>query len=67
MQQALRADKSPAIQVQAQFDDEMKLSLRPAVFQKLTKIGGLFAQEKRPEDYYKNRMLKKLNKSLHHG
>ena len=61
------ADSSPAIQVRAGFQNEMKLSLRPAIFQKLAKIGTLFAEEKKPEEYFKNKMLGKLKKSMYHG
>ena len=64
---ALMAVRSPAIEVKAQFDDEMKFSLRPAVFQKLTRIGNLFTEGKKPEYYYKNKMLEKLRKSSHQG
>ena len=64
---ALMAVRSPAIEVKAQFDDEMKFSLRPAVFQKLTRIGSLFTEGRKPEYYYKNKMLEKLRKSSHQG
>ena len=60
---ALQADPSPAIQVRAGFENEMKFSLRPVVFQKLTKIGTLFTEDKKPEEYFKNKMLKKLSNS----
>ena len=45
----------------------MKFSLRPVVFQKLTRIGTLFAEEKKPEKHFKDKMLKKLRNSLYHG
>ena len=64
---ALQADPSPAIQVRAGFENEMKFSLRPVIFQKLTKIGTLFTEDKKPEEYFKNKMLKKLKKSKYHG
>ena len=67
MLEALMAVRSPAIEVKAQFDDEMRFSLRPAVFQKLTRIGSLFTEGKKPEYYYKNKMLEKLRKSSHQG
>lgn len=54
---------TPKIEIKAQLDDEMHFSLRPAVFQKLVKIGTLFAEGEKPEHYYKNKMLKKLKKS----
>lgn len=63
----LLADPTPAIQVQAGFEDDMKFSLRPVVFQKLTNIGSLFTEEKKPESYFKDKMLKKLKKSVYHG
>ena len=63
----LLADQSPAIQVRAGFQNEMKFALRPNIFQKLTKIGTLFTEEKKPEEYFKNKMLKKLKKSKYHG
>ena len=37
------------------------------VFQKLAQIGNLFKEETKPEHYYKNKMLKKLKSSKHHG
>ena len=45
----------------------MRFSLRPAVFQKLVKIGTLFTEGKKPEQYYKSKMLKRLKKSKYHG
>ena len=61
------ADQGAATQVSAEFDDEMMLVLRPAVFQKLTKIGTLLSEEAKPENHFKAKMLKKLTKSKHHG
>ena len=67
MLKALLEDPSAAIEVLAQLDDEIQLSLRPAVFQKLMRIGSLFAEGEKPQHYYKNKMLGRLKKSLHHG
>ena len=41
--------------------------MRPAVFQKLVKIGVLFVEPTKPQIYYKNKMLKKLKKSSYSG
>ena len=37
------------------------------MFQKLVKIGDLFAEGQKPEHYYKTKMLKKLKKAKYHG
>jgi len=67
MLEKLKADTSPDVQVKAQFDDEMQFKLRPAVFQKLCKIGTLFLEGKKPLLHYKKKMLKKLERSSFHG
>lgn len=67
MLEQLLSDCTPAIQIKASLDDEIQLSLRPAVFQKLVRIGSLFTEGEKPALYYKNKMLSKLKKSQHHG
>lgn len=51
----LQALNSPLFQVIAGFDSDLKLSLKPEVFIKLTKIGTLLVAEQKPEEYWKNK------------
>ena len=67
MLELLMSDCTPTIQIKASLDDEIQLSLRPAVFQKLIRIGTLFTEGEKPAHYYKNKMLNKLKKSRHNG
>ena len=67
MLELLMSDCTPASQIKASLDNEIQLSLRPAVFQKLVRIGTLFTEGEKPAQYYKNKMLRKLRKSKHQG
>ena len=53
--------------MKAQFDDEMQLRLKPALFHKITQIGTLFVEEKRSHSYYRNKMLEKLKSATFRG
>lgn len=56
----LLADKSPAMQVQAKFDNDLHMVLKPAIFGKMLGITSLFTESRKDLQYYKHKMLKKL-------
>ncbi len=55
--------RSPLIEVVAGFDSELKLSLKPHIFYKLTEIVTLFVAEEHPEEYWLAKKQKRLDLS----
>ena len=64
---ALSKNTSPALEVKAAFDNEMRFSLRPVIFLKLLKIGELVSEPPKPDDYYIKKMRKKEKKAQYSG
>jgi hypothetical protein len=56
----LRLNTSPAIEVKASFDTEILLQLKPAIFLKLCLMPEVLMSEGKPEQYYVEKMNKKL-------
>lgn len=61
---ALSKIKSPEIEVRASFDTDIQMQLKPEIFGKLCRIAELLVTEAKQEEYYINKMNKKLNKAI---
>lgn len=56
--------KSPELEVRASFDTDIQMQLKPAIFSKLCTMGTLLVTETKQDEYYINKMNKKLNKAI---
>lgn len=61
---ALSKIVSPEIEVKASFDTDVQLQLKPEIFGKLCRIGDLLVTEVRQDEYYINKMNKKLSRAI---
>jgi hypothetical protein len=61
---ALSKIKSPEIEVRASFDTDIQMQLKPEIFGKLCRIAELLVTEAKQDEYYINKMNKKLNKAI---
>jgi len=61
---ALSKIESPEIEVRASFDTDIQMQLKPEIFGKLCQIADLLVTEAKQDEYYINKMNKKLSKAI---